>query len=532
MTDGRRRLPWTIAGLLALVAGVAFGVLVHLLPPGSLVTTAVDDLTQLAAPLLAAALSVAAARRANGLDRRLWWSLAAACASWAAGQAVWSWYELVLGVEPPFPSLADAGFLGFPVLAVVGLTLWHGGPYLSAGARDLIDGGLLAGALLMLSWKTALGAVLADGGTVSLGFALALAYPVGDLVSATVVLLLIARTGLAGRPFVLLIAAGMLSLAVADSAFVYLQSTGSYATGNVISTGWVTGFLLIGAAATVARRQQGEMGDRRLPAHGLFALPYVAVAVALAAVVGTGLSSVLPPEEILLAGALVGLLLARQYLVVRDNDRLLVQLQAREAALAHEVMHDGLTGLSNRAMLLQRLEQALALHARDGRGLVVLYCDLDGFKSVNDTLGHLAGDAVLREVADRLRACLRVSDTVARLSGDEFAVLLEPPHEEPLQVAGRVITALARPFALPEGVVEVGVSVGAAVLRPGPVGRTVATRALMGAADRAMYSAKSGGKNRAVLVDVDDVDDVDEVDDVNGVDDVEGHDHGRWTSTR
>ncbi|WP_380166760.1 diguanylate cyclase domain-containing protein [Jannaschia sp. R86511] len=500
--DGRHGPAATTAGLVAVAVAVGFGVLVHLLPTGSTAATAVDDVGQLLAPGLAAALSLRAARRSSGRDRTLWRWLAAACAAWFGGQAVWSLYELVLRVPPPFPSPADVGYLLFPVLAVVGLLRWHGGSHLSAGARDLIDGGLLAGALLMLSWKTTLGTVMAEGGWSTLGFALALAYPAGALVSATVVLLLIARTGVSGRPHVVLLGAGLLSLAAADSAYVYLVAVGSYATGNVISAGWVGGFLLLAAAAAAARNEPALVSDRRLPAHGLFALPYVAVAIALGSVITSGLlGMVVPPVEILLAAALIGLLLVRQYLVVRDNDRLLVQLQAREAALAHEVMHDGLTGLSNRAMMLSRLDQVLALHARDGRGLVVLYCDLDGFKAVNDSLGHLAGDVVLREVAERLRACLRTSDTVARLSGDEFAVLLEPPHDDPLQVAGRVIDAVATPFEVDGVAVTVGVSVGLAVLPPGP-GQVVEARALIGAADAAMYSAKSGGKNRAVLVEV------------------------------
>ncbi len=492
-----------MAGSLAVALGLAFGALVHVLPPGSFLTTAVDDLTQLAAPLLAAALCVAAARRAAGLDRRLWWSLAAATASWAAGQAVWSWYELLRRTEAPFPSLADVGFLAFPLLAAVGLLLWHGGPYLSAGARDLVDGGLLAGALLMVSWKTALGSVIDGGVEPSLGYALALAYPVGDLVSVTVVMLLLVRTGVAARPHVALLAAGLLSLAVADSAYVYLVSLEAYATGSVVSVGWVTGFLLVGAAAVVARGNGSGEHRRQEPSHGLLLLPYLAVAVALAMVAETSLQgAVLTVPEVVLTAALASLLLVRQYLVLRDNERLLREVRQREAALAHEVMHDGLTGLSNRAMLLKRLDQVLALHQRDGRGLVVMFCDLDGFKRVNDTYGHLAGDGVLREVARRLEATVRSSDTVARPSGDEFAVLMEPPYEEPLRVAGRLINALTEEIELPEGTIRTGVSIGVAVIPSGAAGAVVTARSLIAAADSAMYSAKSGGKNRAVMVEV------------------------------
>ena len=179
--DERRGAGWALPGAAALALGLAFAALVAVLPAGSLLTTAVDDLGQLVAPLVAAVLCLRTARRAQGLDRRLWAFLAAATASWAAGQAVWTWFELARRTATPFPSLADVGFLAFPLFAAAGLLLWHGGPYLSAGARDLIDGGLLAGALLMFSWKTALGSVIAEGAEPDLAYVLAIAYPVGDL---------------------------------------------------------------------------------------------------------------------------------------------------------------------------------------------------------------------------------------------------------------------------------------------------------------------------------------------------------------
>ncbi len=501
--SGRRGTGWVRATVVAVALGAVFGAVLLALPADGLLTVAWDDLSQLVAPVVAAVLCLRTAHLARGTDRRLWGFLAAATASWAAGQAVWSAYEVLGRTEAPFPSVADVGFLAFPLLAAAGLLLWHGGPYLSAGTRDLIDGALLAGALLMVSWKTALGSVVTDGTELTLSYVLGVAYPVGDLVSATVVLLLLVRAGGRTRPHVAVLAAGLLSLAVADSAYVYLQTEGGYATGNVLSVGWVTGFLLIGAAAVVARGSGGRPGGDDGPAAGLLVLPYVAVAVALGLVVETALDgTVLSVPEVVLAGTLAGLVLVRQFLVVRDNERLVQQLREREAALAHEVMHDGLTGLSNRAMLLQRLDQVVALHRRDRRGLVVMFCDLDGFKAVNDSLGHLAGDGVLREVAERLKASVRASDTVARPSGDEFALLMEPPHEDPLRVAGRLIEALGRDIELPEGTVRTGVSIGIAVIPAGATGDDVTARSLIAAADQAMYSAKWGGKNRAVLVEV------------------------------
>jgi diguanylate cyclase (GGDEF)-like protein len=100
-----------------------------------------------------------------------------------------------------------------------------------------------------------------------------------------------------------------------------------------------------------------------------------------------------------------------------------VDLQQR---IEHHALHDGLTGLPNRALLIDRLTAALSRSARDRREVAVLFCDLDGFKRVNDTAGHAAGDAVLLEISRRLQGLLRADDTVARVGGDEFVVLVEP----------------------------------------------------------------------------------------------------------
>jgi len=161
-----------------------------------------------------------------------------------------------------------------------------------------------------------------------------------------------------------------------------------------------------------------------------------------------------------------------------------------ERLLAHRAHHDPLTGLPNRALLDDRLAQALALARRDATPLSLLLLDLDGFKRVNDTLGHEAGDLLLQEIARRLQATLRASDTVARLGGDEFAALLPGADEErATMVARKILAALGVPIRLDGRDVEVGGSVGIA---PRPVGNTGADQAarLRRQADAAMYRAK------------------------------------------
>jgi diguanylate cyclase (GGDEF)-like protein/PAS domain S-box-containing protein len=162
-----------------------------------------------------------------------------------------------------------------------------------------------------------------------------------------------------------------------------------------------------------------------------------------------------------------------------------------EAQLAHRAWHDDLTGVANRAALQDRLTHALERAARDGPGPALVYLDLDGFKDVNDRLGHDAGDRLLREVADRLSAVVRPADTVARIGGDEFVVLIEAgehPREEAEVVATRILDALREPVELDEEPIAVSASLGVATAGPG-----ASTTSLLREADTAMYRAKQVG---------------------------------------
>jgi diguanylate cyclase (GGDEF)-like protein/PAS domain S-box-containing protein len=164
-----------------------------------------------------------------------------------------------------------------------------------------------------------------------------------------------------------------------------------------------------------------------------------------------------------------------------------------EERLAHLARHDPLTGLPNRLMFREGLDAALA-QARRGDGFALHCLDLDRFKEVNDTLGHPVGDALLREVAERVRAELREMDTLARLGGDEFAVIQRGAAgaEPAASLAGRIVAALSRPFDLDGHRVTIGTSVGIA-LAPGDA---LEADALMRDADMALYRAKAEGRGR------------------------------------
>jgi diguanylate cyclase (GGDEF)-like protein len=207
---------------------------------------------------------------------------------------------------------------------------------------------------------------------------------------------------------------------------------------------------------------------------------------ALALLIGGGLLSLL-----------VGLLV---FLLGTGRMRALTLVREKTAALSHLALHDGLTGLPNRALVLDRAAQMLARTARQpGLTAGALFVDVDGFKHINDKLGHAAGDALLKVIAERLQATVRDHDTVGRLGGDEFVVLVESPATESAadELADRLVAAIRRPVELDgsRGSVPVTASIGAAA------GQYSSPDALLRDADLALYAAKAAGRDRYSLFD-------------------------------
>jgi len=497
----------TGAPVVALAIGLGTALYVSYLwfSPGPATTvTAVNDLLQTAVPLLVAAPTlIAAARRSTGRQRTAWGLLAAAAISWGLGQAVWTWFEVVLDELMPYPGPADVGYLGAVPLLVAGVLVFPSSSLRSIGrARAVLDGLLISAALLFASYGSFLGTIYASSEGRLFDRVLALIYPAADLVTVAVVLAVLVRRGNRLSGPLPLVAAGAVSLAVADSAFAYLAAAGSYGDNPITDVGWPLGFALL-AVAGCSRVPQSAVEERigqPSPTTGLVLL-YLPMVPALAVFLTRGMSGLAFGSLLGVTGCVLGVLLvARQVVTVLENrdltghlERTVVELRAREGQLQFQAFHDPLTLLANRALFRDRLGHAL--DQRRDEPVAVLFVDLDDFKTVNDSLGHDAGDRLLSAVGERLRACVRLGDTVARIGGDEFAILVEGEQAtgDAAVLAQRVLAALEVPFSLAGRDLRITASVGLATGRHG-TGESV-----LQDADLAMYAAKANGKGRLEL---------------------------------
>lgn len=439
----------------------------------------VSDFGSLLAGAVTMAWCAATARTHHGRARWAWLTMTLAVFGWFCGDAVWAGHEMASGGQAPFPSIADACYLTFPLAATAALILLPVGSVGLSQARLLLDALTVAGSLFVIFWALGLDGVIRQDGAPTLGLAVSVAYPVADIVLMTTATLLLTRA-LPGQRFVVAVfAVAAATMALSDAVFVLQEADDEYTTGSVTDVGWLAGLLLLAVAAMLGYRSGAfTLGSARPPSRLASSLPYVFLPVATVFVVtGDGSTVVLATSL-----SVVFAVLTRQYLVAEENRRLM-------QTIVEQALRDPLTGLANRALFRDRLTHALAMHQRDGHDVAVLSIDLDDFKLVNDSLGHPAGDALLGAIAVRIVGATNATDTVARVGGDEFAVLVEFGADRALEVAHRIFDGFDEPFVIEGHDVFMRPSVGVAVAHVDGDAEAGADLVLKHA-DLAMYAAK------------------------------------------
>ena len=404
-------------------------------------------------------------------ERAFCLALAAAIGAWTFGDVTW-FFQVGPGGAAPVPSISDLGFLGFylPAYMAIGLLLRVRGARIHASMwLDGVVAGLTVAAIaaaVLFDWVSR-----STGGDVAT-VAVTLAYPIADLL----VLALIAGTLVmhGGRPMrsLVVLGAGLIVFAIGDSLFLFLNASGDYTTGTPISASWPVGCAIMAFAPwTRARRFEMEWAGA-----GVVMLPALCTLAALAIVIASRFAAV-PELGFALACAAIAAAVGRTVLTFREVREL--------ADRRTEARTDELTGLANRRALTWHLEQVV----RRGDDASLLLLDLDHFKELNDTLGHAAGDELLRRIGPRLSTVLGPDDVLARLGGDEFGVIVAADDREPnraLLVAHRLLDVLEDPFDLRGIALRVDGSIGVARY---PLHADDAS-GLLQRADVAMYAAK------------------------------------------
>lgn len=425
-------------------------------------------------------------RRHQPANKKAWYFIAGALGTFLTADVTYYVLELTSD-QVPYPSIADGFYLGMYPIMIIGLMLLLRSIAPGRDFAGIVDASLVAVATFAVLGILVMDTYLTDDTSELSGRLISIAYPVMDVALIAVAARLVAAVQLRQKSFAFM-TTGLCSLLIADTIYGILNAAGTFQTGGFADAFWLGFYSLVAVGAlhpSMAEKVEprenvaGTITSARLMVLFLvvFAVPVIDL------LWGEAFDKVFISICSMLMFALVLVRLMGLMSVVQHKEQ-----QAR-----HDAMHDSLTGLANRVLFGDRVESFVA-QRKDGV-VSVLFVDLDDFKFINDSLGHQVGDELLVAVAARLADCVRTQDLVARLSGDEFAVLLESAvdRQDAVAVAQRVQDSLESPIIIDEREIMISASVGIAVERRSNIERA---ETILRAADVAMYRAKHKGKGR------------------------------------
>jgi len=457
--------------------------------------------------------------------------LGVAVGLYAAGDAIWAYLELT-ALQPTFPSVADAFYLIYYPVFLAGAMQWISGPVSPKGRASFrLDLLTVAVAASLIFWNLLIGPLVVSRSDVPrLSQLILFAYPVFDLVLlCALVLIVYYQSDQWELASIFVLAIGVVFMVLTDSAYAYHTLANTYVSGTLLDAGWLAAHLLT-ALAFLPQLRPVLSGDavrsEAAPATQLETLrglrtyiPYGALLLAYVLLLRGSLAW-LPMRPLTLGiglGVIVALVILRQITTLSENAELTaavldnagvlantnrylaVEVEERkriEEKLSYDTLHDSMTGLPNRVLFLELLQHAITqARQKRERSYTVLFIDIDHFKVVNDSLGHMVGDELLWAIGARLKGALRSTDTLARFGGDEFAILMDArEHKEAAaQLSERVQKRLQQVFRVEGHELHMSASIGIVA----DVASYEQAEDLLRDADLAMYEAKALGKSRS-----------------------------------
>ncbi|MCP9274566.1 putative bifunctional diguanylate cyclase/phosphodiesterase [Mycolicibacterium arenosum] len=479
----------------ALLAAIASAVALNALRPlGSTHSAWADPALQSAAAAVAICCGTYFASREAG-PARVWRLLVVvATGCWVAAPLA-RWYATLVSPGESTPRWIDTGDSAFALLASAALVVlaWSGRTDPAEHDRaprtptsitvPILDALVAAASFAVLVWTSGTG-----GDSVF--------HLIAVLILVAVAVSLSVAYGAARRfrANFQLLAAGVLTVIASDRLVAYLTGVEMYDATLWVSGGFVLGLILIAYATAGLRDVPSGRRTEQLMAWSQLLMPHIAACgmtlfLAFHVIAGQPVDTV----QVGFSVSIVLLLITRQVVAIRENRLLMNRVLTAQRRLIHQINHDVLTGLPNRLLFAERLDAAVS----SGEPFILVYVDLDDFKDVNDQYGHAAGDRLLRTVGHRLSGCTRATDTVARIGGDEFGMLVMGELGPPEEFADRVRDALRPPFAVHGHSVQMHASMG--LVTPDSTTPRASADEFLRRADFSMYEGKRQGKNSAVV---------------------------------